>query len=133
MTSAQKCALAHEMREKGKKLREIGSYFGVGRERARQMIKKHASNRKEYLSAKDALIKELLKSDLTESTRIRICLFNSGYDGNINKLVADGPGKLLILINVGTKTVKQLSEILEKIGVIKNAHEWATAGLAEGR
>ena len=114
---------ALELRRKGLSFNKIGKDLGIGKERARQIVRKHQRHLKLIEDPFALKIKEL--SRMSDATRILNALKgNDFYDGDSEKLANYKPEDMRKLNGLGMKSVSVIAKALESIGVIGNAEKW---------
>ena len=112
-----------ELRRKGLSFIKIGQDLGIGKERARQIVRKHQRHLKLIEDPFALKIKEL--SRLADATMILNALRgNDFYDGNPGKLANCKPEDLMKIRGLGIKRVGIIARALECMGVIGDAEEW---------
>ena len=114
---------ALELRRKGLSFAKIGQDLGIGKERARQIVREYEA----YLgSLKDPLkrkIEELSRPG--EAKRILNALRGSNlYDSDPKILSNYSPEDIRKINGLGPKSVFVIAKALESMGVIRDAEEW---------
>jgi hypothetical protein len=90
---------ALKLRQKGLSFIKIGHDLGIGRERARQIVRKY-----------EARLKALGGNDI--------------YNGDPEKLANYKPEDLMKIRGLGPKRIGLIAKALESLGVIGDAEEW---------
>ena len=114
---------ALELHRKGLSFIKIGQDLGIGKERARQIVREYEA----YLeSLKDPLkrkIEELSRPG--EAKRILNALRGSNlYDGDPKILSNYRPEDIRKINGLGPKSVFVIAKALESMGVIRDAEDW---------
>ena len=114
---------ALELRQKGLSFIKIGQDLGIGRERARQIVRKNQRHLKLLEDPLAQKIEEL--SRLGDATRILNALKgNEFYDGVPEKMANHKPEDLMKIRGLNIKSVAVIARALESMGVIEDAEEW---------
>jgi hypothetical protein len=114
---------ALELRRKGLSFLKIGEDLGIGKEGARQMVRKYEGRLKTLEDPFALKIKEL--SRIGEATRILNALNgNEVYGGDPEKLSKCKPADLRKIQGLGPKSVSVIAKAIEGLGVIGDAEEW---------
>ena len=114
---------ALKLRQKGLSFIKIGQHLGIGREHARQIVRKHQRHLKSMEGPFALKIKEL--SRLGDATRILNALkVNDFYVDVPEKLANYKPEDLMKIRGLGTKRIGLIAMALESLGCIRNAEEW---------
>ena len=114
---------ALELRRKGLSFIKIGQDLGIGKERARQIVRKHQRHLK--LIEDPFALKIMELSRLADATIILNALRgNDFYDGNLGKLANCKPEDLMKIRGLGIKRVGIIARALECMGVIGDPEEW---------
>ena len=114
---------ALKLRQKGLSFIKIGQDLGIGRERARQIVRKNQRHLKLLEDPLAQKIEEL--SRLGDATRILNALKgNDFYDGDPEKLANNKPEDLMKIRGLGIKSVAVIGKALGSMGIIGDAEEW---------
>lgn len=114
---------ALELRRNGLSFIKIGQDLGIGRERARQIVRKYEGRLKALEDPFALKIKEL--SRLQDATRKLNALRGKDiYDGDPVKLANYKPEDLMKIRGLGSKSIALIAKALERLGVMGNAEEW---------
>ena len=114
---------ALELRQQGLSFNQIGQDLGIGKERARQIVREYEA----YLeSLRDPLkrkIEELSRPG--EAKRILNALRGCNlYDGDPEQLANRKPEEIRKINGLGPKSVFVIAKALESMEVIGDAEEW---------
>jgi hypothetical protein len=114
---------ALELRRKGLSFIKIGQDLGIGKERARQIVRKYQRHLKSMEDPLKRKIEELSRPG--EATRIVNALrCNDHYDGDPEKLAHYRPEEIRKINGLGPKSVSIIANALENMRVIGDAEEW---------
>jgi hypothetical protein len=114
---------ALELRRKELSFTKIGQDLGIGRERARQIVREYESRLKALEDPFAHKIKELGR--MGDTTRILNALKgNDIYDGDPKKLANYKPEDLLKISGLGPKSIGLIAKALESLGIIEDAENW---------
>jgi 5'-3' exonuclease len=114
---------ALELRQKGLSFNKIGKDLGIGKERARQIVREYEA----YLESLEDPLKRKIEelSRPGEAKRILNALRGSAlYDGDPTKLAYCKPEEIRKINGLGPKSVSVIAKALESMCVIGDAEEW---------
>lgn len=108
---------------KGLSFIKIGQELGIGRERARQIVRKYQRHLKLMEDPFALKMNEL--SRLGDATRIFNALKgNDFYDGDPEKLANYKPEDLMKIRGLNIKSVAVIAKALESMGIVGDAEQW---------
>ena len=108
---------------KGLSFIKIGQELGIGRERARKIVRKYQRHLKLMEDPFALKMNEL--SRLGDATRILNALKgNDFYDGDPEKLANYKPEDLMKIRGLNIKSAAVIAKALESMGIVGDAEQW---------